>query len=210
MKPTSRAERAAEADTLFRLLGNKTWVAEEMGLSRSYIGDLLDDPAGHRVTARKLSYSKPCPDCGRPMSGSEGPNGRRAPKRCKACADTPTAPHGTRSKYNSGCHCDDCRKANNAAVKRDRLKRTAQVRAGEREPPHGLSGYHNWGCRCEVCAQAHRVWMQSRRLYHQHWRDSKRGTEPPVHGRQSSYTVYGCRCAPCVDAMRSRWRKRAA
>lgn len=59
-------------------------VANRLGLSRSYVSDLLADPNGELARARKDSYSLPCPDCGKPMSGSGGI--RASPERCRDCA----------------------------------------------------------------------------------------------------------------------------
>lgn len=87
----TRAERAAEAQRL-RAEGLKyREVAERMGISISYAGELCHDPEGHKIKARKESYRRPCVDCGVLLHGSSGFNGKKAPTRCNACraiADT--------------------------------------------------------------------------------------------------------------------------
>lgn len=57
-------------------------IGDELGISRSYAAELLDDPAGDKVRARKNGYRRPCPDCGALMNGS---NGRQAPRLCADC-----------------------------------------------------------------------------------------------------------------------------
>lgn len=54
--------------------------------------------------------------------------------------------HGTRRRYDEGCHCDLCTEAMRA-YKQD---------LAEREPPeHGtVSGYVNYRCRCPECTRA--------------------------------------------------------
>lgn len=42
----------------------------------------------------------------------------RDPKRCLSCArERIAAQHGTRSKYQAGCRCADCTKANRDAAR---------------------------------------------------------------------------------------------
>lgn len=53
--------------------------------------------------------------------------------------------HGTRYRYNRGCHCRRCTKA----------MRDSQRSLRDREPPnHGRSGYTNYACRCDICRAA--------------------------------------------------------
>ena len=85
------------------------------------------------------------------------------------------AAHGTRTKYNAGCRCSDCRDANSAYQR-------------------GSSGYTNWGCRCDVCSSAHADEMR------QSYRSRvARGLPPddPRHGTASGYINWGCRCDAC-------------
>lgn len=83
---TLRQERATTAHAL-RSEGLKyREIAERMRLSISYVADLIKDPTGEAVAARKASYVQPCPSCGRPApsTGSDGKNG--PPRRCRDCA----------------------------------------------------------------------------------------------------------------------------
>ena len=57
---------------------------EQLGISRTYYYDLLHDPTGAKIKARRDSYRQPCPRCGTPMNGSNGRNGK-APKLCTRC-----------------------------------------------------------------------------------------------------------------------------
>jgi hypothetical protein len=61
-------------------------IAELLGISRSYAADLDLDPEGSAARARKDGYRRPCPDCGRPMSGCNG-LGPDAPEQCAECAN---------------------------------------------------------------------------------------------------------------------------
>lgn len=59
-------------------------VAELLGISCSYAYDLVCDPSGEKVRARKDSYRGTCSRCGNPTDGS---NGRaKAPDLCASCA----------------------------------------------------------------------------------------------------------------------------
>jgi hypothetical protein len=78
----TRAENAARAAELKAEGLNGVQIAERMGLSRSYAAELLTDPEGHVVRARKDSYRGTCELCGNPTDGSDGPN---APKVCFEC-----------------------------------------------------------------------------------------------------------------------------
>lgn len=59
-------------------------IAQRLGISRSYANELLLDPDGSKARARKDGYRQPCPECGRPMGGGDGPAG--TPERCESCA----------------------------------------------------------------------------------------------------------------------------
>lgn len=50
--------------------------------------------------------------------------------------------HGTVSSYNSGCRCDECKRAKREYKAKLKFKPV---------PNHGNSGYMNYGCRCDVC-----------------------------------------------------------
>lgn len=57
---------------------------ERLEISSSYYYELVNDPGGVKVAARKDSYRRPCPRCGTLMTGSNGFNGS-APKLCTTC-----------------------------------------------------------------------------------------------------------------------------
>ena len=61
------------------------------------------------------------------------------------------APHGTASKYNTGCRCEPCSAAQRA---RNRAWRDAVAGLPAVFVPHGVGGYRNYGCRCETCKAA--------------------------------------------------------
>jgi hypothetical protein len=79
-----RAERAAVALRLRAEGKLLREIAAAMGVSRAYASELVDDPEGVKVRARKASYSGVCIDCGEPTDGSNGPS--QASLRCKDCA----------------------------------------------------------------------------------------------------------------------------
>jgi DNA-binding transcriptional ArsR family regulator len=57
--------------------------AKILGISRSYASELEADPDGSVARARKDSYGLPCPECGGPMTGSNGRNVQSG--RCHKC-----------------------------------------------------------------------------------------------------------------------------
>jgi hypothetical protein len=72
---------------------------------------------------------------------------------CMDCTNTDrAAKHGTRSRYNAGCRCDECRGAKRLAMGRQRRSGVA--------PTHGLSGYRNYGCRCATCTAANSAYCR--------------------------------------------------
>jgi hypothetical protein len=79
----TRAETARRAALLREQGLSGLQIARELGISRSYAYELLDDPDGLKVKARKERYAQPCVDCRAPTSGSEG---RREDARCQSCA----------------------------------------------------------------------------------------------------------------------------
>lgn len=62
--------------------------------------------------------------------------------------------HGTRSRYNAGCRCDDCTKANAEYVTEWRHATGRTDPARLTPPSHGISGYQRRGCRCDICRAA--------------------------------------------------------
>ena len=82
-------------------------IAVRLGVSRSYVAALYNDPDGAKARARKDSYRGTCESCGAPTDGSNGRGA--APTRCDPCYRIAVAAqHGTRSKYNLGCRCAAC------------------------------------------------------------------------------------------------------
>lgn len=72
----------------------------------------------------------------------------------------PLPEHGTLSRYQRGCSCDACRRANAASV----AQRKARA-AGTAKPwMHGrLNTYNYYACRCEACCQANRDYQTAYR-----------------------------------------------
>lgn len=195
----TRAERAAEVQRLRAQGLKRQEITAQLGISYAYLNDLLWDPDGSKLRERAARYRGTCEDCGGPTSNG---NNTKAPKVCDACYRTRhAAKHGTRSKYQAGCSCEDCRRANRDATRA--LK-------GQTPPQHGVSGYQNYGCRCRTCRKAHLVYERKRADYYRAWRASKKGQEPPSHGTLYAYSVFGCRCESCRDAMRQSRRRRQA
>lgn len=97
---------------------------------------------------------------------------------------------GTKSAYNAGCRCDDCRDANTKA------HRQLRVDKDRYDITHGTaSGYFNFGCHCEPCKTAGSE--QNRRMRLQM---VERGSGK--HG-QSLRIAAGCRCDECQEGMRA-------
>lgn len=80
----TRAENHARVKALRDLGLLHREIADRTGLSRSYVAELLADPAGDAARARKALYAGVCVDCQGPTSGSEGPS--NVPQRCALCA----------------------------------------------------------------------------------------------------------------------------
>jgi hypothetical protein len=78
-----RAERAEQAAALRRRGLTQDAIAQELGISRSYVAALLDDPLGEKDRQRKTRYSGTCESCGNPTTGCNGH--ANAPTRCAAC-----------------------------------------------------------------------------------------------------------------------------
>lgn len=57
------------------------------------------------------------------------------------------SPHGTRSRYNKGCRCATCTRANRDYL--ERWRRAKGMKPQKYGLTHGISCYSR-GCRCEV------------------------------------------------------------
>lgn len=84
---TTRAKRATEAARLKATGMNGLQIARVMGVSNSYAYELLSDPEGSRVRARKDGYRGVCRSCGELTDGSNG--AAAAPSMCNTCANPP-------------------------------------------------------------------------------------------------------------------------
>lgn len=83
----TRAERAAQAAKLRATGLNGVQIAGRMGISRSYAAELLTDPMGAVVRARKRRYDLVCVGCGGRVDGtSPGRMASREDPVCRACA----------------------------------------------------------------------------------------------------------------------------
>lgn len=123
-------------------------IAARVGVAESTVNNYICDADGTKDAERRKRYAGVCERCGAATSGHDGIG--KASRICAACyAETmPRAQHGTRSKYNTGCRCDECRRA---------LREHMRSLQGKPAPSHGLSGYDNYGCRCDVCREAKRA-----------------------------------------------------
>lgn len=79
----TRAERAVQAAELRKGGMLIREIAAEMGISDSYAQELLADPDGSKVKARKESYRGTCKVCGAKTDGSNGRSG--SPAYCHRC-----------------------------------------------------------------------------------------------------------------------------
>jgi hypothetical protein len=83
--PQSRAESYTQVKTLRDQGLNGMEIARRLGFGNTYVYDLLNDPCGEKLVARKNGYRRPCPNCGTLMDGSNG-NGPNAARVCATCA----------------------------------------------------------------------------------------------------------------------------
>ena len=79
-----RLRRAKQARLLYDTTDmSMREIAERLGIRRSFASELLHDPDGSRARARKDKQRKPCPDCGKLMSGGGGK--AKDPAYCADC-----------------------------------------------------------------------------------------------------------------------------
>lgn len=81
----TRKERAEEVRRLHSWLTRKE-ISARLGISLTYVSELLTDPDGEKAKARKERYRRPCPRCGTLMCGSDGLHGKSSPSLCHMCA----------------------------------------------------------------------------------------------------------------------------
>lgn len=72
----------ADCVALVREGFNMVEIAGRLGLSKSLVGQLLTDPTGEKVAARKAKVFGHCKDCGTKVTNSGSPN---IPERCGPC-----------------------------------------------------------------------------------------------------------------------------
>jgi hypothetical protein len=80
----TRSERVAQIEGLERRGLSTREIAEQLGLAPSTVNIYRADPDGERQRQRRQRYQGVCHGCGRPTSGSGGPN--RAAEWCQSCA----------------------------------------------------------------------------------------------------------------------------
>lgn len=123
-----------------------------------------------------------CIACGCKTKTKPGTGQRQwACTECKAFGDYPMGTHlrlvlraegekikhGTRTMYNQGCRCQDCRAAVARYMREHRRERAVEL--ANREPgtedrfEHGYSAYVNWGCRCGICSAANLEYQRGRK-----------------------------------------------
>jgi HNH endonuclease len=80
----TRAERYAQVIALRSRGLLYREIAEELGVSKSCVSEIMRDPDGSALKARKNKLRRPCPTCGALMSGGNGH--AKEPRHCKDCA----------------------------------------------------------------------------------------------------------------------------
>jgi hypothetical protein len=86
----TRQERAEQVLDALADGFNSRQIAERLGISYTYVRDLISDPTGEKMQARRDSYQGVCEMCGGPTCGSDGP--AKAPRFCSTCAPSHYTP----------------------------------------------------------------------------------------------------------------------
>jgi hypothetical protein len=71
-----------------------------------------------------------------------------------------SARHGTRTCYDKGCRCEDCREAKNAYNREWYRKKSKELGRKPRVARHGTYSKWRLGCRCDSCVKAHRLYRR--------------------------------------------------
>jgi hypothetical protein len=68
--------------------------------------------------------------------------------------------HGTSTRYQAGCRCEECTRAWRRYQSKRRKERWAYTQANglPSDVRHSSTAYSNWGCRCAVCTEAWRIY----------------------------------------------------
>lgn len=80
----TRAEKVAEINRLRTLRWRHAEIAAHLGMSRSGVRNLINDPDGSKQRGRRQRYQGTCETCGAPTDGSNGRD--NAPRFCADCA----------------------------------------------------------------------------------------------------------------------------
>lgn len=113
-----------------------------LGISRSYVRDLIYDPDGAKSHARKESYRGTCERCGASTNGSDGPG--KAPKLCAVCAPRVRCLVWSASKIIAAIHEWDCLYGR-PPVSTDWNKAVEGSRGGHvKKPRRDWTGYRRW------------------------------------------------------------------
>jgi hypothetical protein len=81
----TRSERVTQITELLDKGFTRMDIGSLLDLTYSTVTDYITDPTGEKKRTRRTRYSQPCPDCGKPMDGSNG-FGPSAPTHCYECA----------------------------------------------------------------------------------------------------------------------------
>lgn len=92
----TRAERLRQIVELRQQGLSVKQVADQLGLARTSVGNLLADPDGSKQRERRKRYEGVCVECGGPTQGADG--FKSATLRCKWCAQGKVPPAALRPR----------------------------------------------------------------------------------------------------------------